>query len=335
MFNRILAPLDGSSVAECVLPHVAAWSRLAGETVILLRVIEQRATSDQVQAVDPVSWRLQQVEAKTYLEGIKNQLEEAGISRSIETVVLEGKPAERIIAYAREREIDLVILSSHGRSGLSGWNISSTVQKVMVRVYTSILIVRAYQSDQQADLVDFRYRRVVVPLDGSKRAEFTFPMVRTLAQEHQAELLLIHVVAQPEMPDQIPLTPEEHQLVDKLVEHNRQEIMKYFEQLKTRLPGNVQTRVIVNDSVIATLHGLVEDEKANLVLLSAHGHSGKTKHPYGSISTSFVIYGTTPLLIIQDIPQEDIEASLAEFTHHQNGIGNGGRTTITYDKPSI
>jgi nucleotide-binding universal stress UspA family protein len=335
MFNRILVPLDGSAVAECVLPHVAAWSRLAGETVILLRVIEQPPTSDQIQSVDPVNWRLQQVEAKTYLEDIKNQLEEAGLSRSVETVVLEGKPAERIIAYTREREIDLVILSSHGRGGLSGWNISSTVQKVMVRVYTSILIVRAYQSDQQTGLSDFGYGRVVVPLDGSIRAEYVLPVITPLSQEYQAECLLVHVVAQPEMPGQIPLTPEERQMIDKLVEHNRQEIMKYFEQLKKRLPGNVQTRVIANNSVIATLHSLIEDEKADLVLLSAHGHSGKTKHPYGSVSTSFVIYGTTPLLIIQDIPQEDVELSLAEFTHHQNGMGNGGRTTITYDKPSI
>jgi nucleotide-binding universal stress UspA family protein len=322
-------------VAECVLPHTFAWSRLAGETIILLRVIEQTATPDQVQSVDPVNWRLQQVEAEAYLEGIKNQLEEAGLSHSIETVVLEGKAAERIVAYARERKVDLIILSSHGRSGLSGWNVSSTVQKVMVRAYTSILIVRAYQSDQQADLTEFRYRRIVVPLDGSKRAEYALPMVTTLSQEHQAEIVLTHVVAQPEMPSQVPLTPEEHQLIDNLVEHNREEIMKYFEQLITRLPGHFQSRVMIDDSIIATLHSLVEEEKADLVLMSAHGHSGKTKHPYGSVSTSFIVYGKTPLLIIQDIPQQDIDPSPAEFAHHQNGIGNGGRTTVTYDKPSI
>lgn len=335
MFNKILVPLDGSLLAECVLPHVVVWARLTGAEVILLRVMEQTATPDQVQSVDPVTWRLRQIEAETYLEGLRNQLQEANLAGPIQTVLLEGQSAERIVAYSREQEIGLVILSSHGRSGLSGWNVSSVVQKVMVRAYTSILIIRAYQPEQPENLVDFHYRHIVVPLDGSKRAEYTLPIATLLAQEHQAELILAHVVAQPETPRQVPLTPEERDLVDTLVERNREEITKYFEQLQARLPGNVQTRVLADDSIIATLHSLVEEERADLVLLSAHGYSGKTKHPYGSVGTSFIVYGVTPLFIIQDIPQHELELSPAEImAHHQNGSANGGRTII-YDKPSI
>jgi nucleotide-binding universal stress UspA family protein len=309
------------------------WARLTNAEVILLRVIEQISTPDQVRSVDPLHWRLRQVEAETYLEGVRDRLREAKLTGPIETVLLEGQAAERIVDYVREQKVDLIILSSHGRSGLSGWNISSVIQKVMVRAYTSILIVRAYQGDQQ-DLADFHYRRIVIPLDGSKRAEYTLPVVTILAQEHRAELLLAHVVAWPEMPRHVPLTSEERELVDRLVERNREEITKYFEQLKARLPGNVQTRVIVHGSVTATLHHLVEDEMADLVLMSAHGYSGETKHPYGSVSINFIAYGTTPLLIVQDIPQQEIELLPAELAAYQNDSFSGGRT-VTYDKPSI
>jgi hypothetical protein len=94
----------------------------------------------------------------------------------------------------------------------------------------------------------------------------------------------------------------------------------------------VQTRVLVSDSVISTLHELVEDEGADLVLLSAHGYTGRQKHPYGSVGISFIAYGTTPLLIIQDLPYHTIESTLAEVAASQSG---NARRKLGYDKPSL
>jgi nucleotide-binding universal stress UspA family protein len=170
MFNKILVPLDGSDLAECVLPHVVTLARSSGAEVILLQVLEQNNPPDQVRPVDPLNWRFRQIEAKTYLEDVDRRLQEAKLIGSIETVLVEGQAAERIIELAHERNVDLIVLSSHGRSGLSGWNVSSVVQKIILRAHTSVFVARAYQANQP-DLLGLRYQRILAPLDGSQRAD--------------------------------------------------------------------------------------------------------------------------------------------------------------------
>jgi nucleotide-binding universal stress UspA family protein len=181
-------------------------------------------------------------------------------------------------------------------------------------------------------LTGLRYQQILIPLDGSQRAEYVLSLLTALAQDPETEIVLAHVVAQPQMPRRMPLTPEEQELSQRLVELNREELTRYFEQLKSRLPGNVQTRVIVSESVVATLHSLAEDELADLVVLSAHGYSASRKYPYGSVSISFIAYGATPLLIVQDLSQQEIAPGPAEVVAHQHGLG--GRT-LAYDKPSV
>lgn len=331
MFNKILAPLDGSALAEAVLPHLVALAHNSSIEVTLLHVLEQNAPPDQARPVDPISWRFRQVETKAYLENIRQRLQAVSFPGSVETVLLEGQGAERIIELAPELGVDLIALSSHGRSGLSGWNVSSVVQKIILRAYTSIFLTRAYQPNS-LDLTDLKYRRILAPLDGSQRAENVLPHLAALAQNHQAEILLTHVVTQPEMPRRVPLTPEEKELSQRLVELNREDVIGYLDQLKSRLPDTVETRVLVSDNLVATLHQLVEDELVDLVILSAHGYSATRKYPYGSVSTSFIAYGATPLLIIQDLPAQEIEPNPAETAAYQHG--QGGRK-LTYDKPFV
>jgi nucleotide-binding universal stress UspA family protein len=332
MFNRILVPLDGSALAECVLPHAVAFAQVTGAEVTLLRVVEQNTTPDQVESIDPVSWHLRRVEVENYLEDIARRLQAVNPSMPVERVLLEGQAAERIVEFAHDHPLDLIILSSHGSSGLSGWNVSSVVQKIILRAYTSILIIRAYQP-QVAQLADLCYQRILVPLDGSARAEYVLPMVNLLSQKCQADFIsLAHVVARPEVPRRGPLTPEENELVNHLVERNYGEATAYLDQLKARLPGEVHARVEVSDSVITTLQNLIEEEQADLVLLSAHGYSGRQKYPYGSVGISFIAYGTTPLLIMQDLPQDTLERHPAEIVAGHSG--NGGRKPV-YDKPSL
>jgi nucleotide-binding universal stress UspA family protein len=331
MFSKILVPLDGSALAECVLPHVIALVNHSGAEVTLLHVLEQNSPPDQVRPVDPLTWRIRQTEAKTYLEEVGRRLQEAKLTGSLETVLLEGQVTESIIELAHERQVDLIALSSHGRSGLSRWNVSSVAQKIILRSGLSIFMARAYQAPQP-ELGGLNYRRILIPLDGSQRAEYVLPLLRALSQEHQAEILLTHVVALPEMPRRVPLTPKEQELSQGLVKLNEEEITHYFDQLKSRLPSNIQTRIVISDSVISTLHHLVEDELADLVVLNAHGYSGTRKYPYGSIGLSFITYGSTPLLILQDLPPQEIDPGPAAAMAYQYGLS--GRA-LAYDKPSI
>ncbi|HDQ72430.1 MAG TPA: universal stress protein [Chloroflexi bacterium] len=315
MFERILVPLDGSPLAECVLPHAVALSRAFDAEMTLLRVLERSQATERAQSTDLLGWHIHKAEAESYLDSLVTRL--SGMLSGVNWEIMEGRAAERITEFARDRDIDLIILSSHGRSGLSGWNISGVVQKIILRACMPIMIVRAYQSIKY-DWDGLRYRRLMVPLDCSKRAECVLPLATKLARFHESEFLLAHVVCLPDMPRPVPLSQEEIALAEKVVRHNQKAARQCFKQLQDRLPIPAQIRLEVGDSAVAMLHDLVEQEKVDLVLLSAHGYSGGNRWPYGSVALNFIAYGTTPLLIVQDLSEGELESTQAEMAARQH-----------------
>jgi nucleotide-binding universal stress UspA family protein len=172
-----------------------------------------------------MKWRIQQAEAQAYLNKAARRLSDAG--QPTDVVILEGTAASRIIQFAHARTVGLIILSTHGRSGLSAWNVSGTVQKVLQRAYVPVMLVRAHQPPA-ADLAGLRYRRLLVPLDGSQRAECVVPLATRLSRSHGSALLLTHVVCRPQTPCQFPLEPGDRELADRLTERNRVEAERYL-----------------------------------------------------------------------------------------------------------
>jgi len=310
MFEKILVPLDGSLISTCVLPHVAAMARIANNSVTLLRILESAGGT----SINPVDWQLQKSEAQCYLQETGKIIEKS-LGAAPEIVLLEGRPADRLIEYAHQNNTDLVVLSSHGQSGLHNWNVSSNTQKVLYRVGKSVLLVRAYQAAAplSTDTIEpIRYRKILVPLDGSHRSEHMLAAAVSLAESHNAELLLVHVVTRPTMMQRMPLTAEDAALVEQIFERNQVYAAKYFEQLRGRLTPKPQTHLLTGQNVPAALHNFVNQNEIDLVMLSAHGHSGEGQWPFGSIVSSFVNYGITPLLIMQDMPDRTLQPSFVE-----------------------
>jgi nucleotide-binding universal stress UspA family protein len=324
MFNRILLPMDRSSLAECVLPHAVAVARAFESLVTLVNAMESPDRANWRRAVDPLTWRIRKVEAESYLGDLAQRLQKAGVST--EKQILEGPAAEGIIEYSHKNHIPLIMLSSHGQSGLSDWNVSSIVQKIIARAHTSIMIVRAHRyQPASTEMTGLRYRRLLVPLDGSQRAESILPIVTTLVRAHEAQAVLAHVVHRPEMARRMPPTDEDVKLADRIVERNRAEATQYLDQLRSQLSGEVQARLLISEHVAAELHELVDQEKIDLVLLTAHGYSAQTRWPYGSVVGSFITYGTTPLFVVQDVSPDKIEPTWAEVAVGKNERGPGSR----------
>ncbi|MFU8772404.1 MAG: universal stress protein [Anaerolineales bacterium] len=309
MFDKILVPLDGSPLAETVLPHVVALARIYDAHLHLLRVLDPQGDPNLLGSSDPLEWQIIKAEANNYLKSITERLQE--IDLHPEFHVVEGSAAESVLEFSTDRDINLIVLSSHGQSGISGWNVSSVVQKIILRARTSIMIVRAYHPSQ-GEIYDLHYRRILAPLDGSHRAEAVLPIVDKLACGQEAELIVYHVVRKPEMPRRIHLSQEDIELVEKVTERNRIEAARYLEQVKSRVDAKTETRLVVDEKVIAPLHEQIEQEQVDLVVLSAHGYSGGTKWPYGSTVISFIAFGTTPLLIYQDLGKDEMEGTLVE-----------------------
>jgi nucleotide-binding universal stress UspA family protein len=312
MFKNILIPLDGSTLAECVLPHALSLSAVLDAHAILLHVLERPRDTGSLQPVDPLRWILKKHEAEGYLKRLSIRFQETGLNADY--VIQEGPPAEVIINHSNLAGVDLIILSTHGSSGLSGWNVSSVVQKIILRANKSLMLVRAYQpSEEEAEKI--HYRRIFIGLDASARAELVLPVAVRLAQHFKGTLTLGTVVQKPDILSRLPLSDQDASMVEGIAERNQKAASHYLEQVQAQLSSNgvdVKTRLEVSTNTLSTLHNMVEEEKADLVMLVAHGRSADGRWPYGSVTTSFIAFGTTSLFIMQDLDESDIQQTMAE-----------------------
>lgn len=142
MYRKILAPLDGSELAECTLTHVATIAKgCQVPEVVLLRVIEPLNMLYEV-SEETISKLKETAEAdsRDYLAKSADSLKKAGIS-SVSTDVLTGKPAKMILDYARKKKADLIVMSTNGRSGVSRWMLGSVTDKVVRQSPIPVLTV--------------------------------------------------------------------------------------------------------------------------------------------------------------------------------------------------
>jgi nucleotide-binding universal stress UspA family protein len=150
MYKKILVPLDGSKLAECALPHVEELAKGCGtEEVILVSVTERvkgyRELEDPLQPLGrrliPEAFGKKEKQAQRYLDRIAKAMEAKGIK--VSTEVLLWKPAEAIIGYAKQSKCDLIVMASHGHSGLTRWAFGSVADKVLRASGVPVLVVRA------------------------------------------------------------------------------------------------------------------------------------------------------------------------------------------------
>jgi nucleotide-binding universal stress UspA family protein len=147
MYKKILVPLDGSELAECVLPHVESIARKCGaQEVVFLRVAEpfhqlcsydgcvSQETIDSIDADNKAA-------AEKYLSQLIKRTRYDGVS--VRSEVITGIPGESIADYATKNSIDLIAVATHGRSGISRWTWGSVADQVLRSACVAVLMVRA------------------------------------------------------------------------------------------------------------------------------------------------------------------------------------------------
>jgi nucleotide-binding universal stress UspA family protein len=153
MYTRILAALDGSDLAEQILPHVEALAEKFSATVTLLRAttpVQQVVAAElgiEGVFVDPMLIiEEERREAARYLEQVAEHLRRRGIT--VQCVQPEGSPAETILEYARGTNTDLIALTTHGRGGLGRLIFGSVADEVLRKAVCPLLLVRATNHDK-------------------------------------------------------------------------------------------------------------------------------------------------------------------------------------------
>lgn len=136
--EKILVPLDGSALAEAVLPHVEELARPGGATVLLLRAVEAHT----LPGADPTEAQIKVVEeGETYVAEVAERLRATGV-QNVETSVWYGPPAYAIVEAARLQRVDLIAMTTHGRSGLGRLIMGSVAESVVRGTTIPILLIR-------------------------------------------------------------------------------------------------------------------------------------------------------------------------------------------------
>jgi nucleotide-binding universal stress UspA family protein len=282
--TKVLVPLDGSELADGILKHVEVLLGQEPCDVVLLRVLTPRDLQEEV----PGQADLARGAARTHLDTVKGRLAEVGAR--VTTVVREGDPAEEIIKATEEGAPDLVAMSSHGRSGVMRWIRGSVAERVLRNSPAPLLLVTSHALEQgpEATNISQRFRRILVPLDGSARSARVLPLVTRLAKTHGAEVVLCRIewegLNRPMLA--AALAPE------KIAESLR----PWREQLEKE--GLLVLTLAAQGDAASEILDLAEREGCDLVAMATHGRSGLSRLVEGSVAEKVLRHCRRPLLVV-------------------------------------
>ena len=216
----------------------------------------------------------------------------------VEPLVRYGQPFHEITELARSRGVDLIVIATHGHTGLKRVLLGSTAERVVRHAPCPVLTIpsRAHGSgDDNAS--GFRLRRIVVPIDGSKSSAEALPYAARLTQRFGAEVVLLHVLEPPAIPVELQQALQV-QGVDETAQHEaRDHLLRLSrERFSSHTPTSVLVRVGVPFKEITKS---ARSLKADLIVLTTHGHTGLSRVLLGSTAERVVRHADCPVLTVR------------------------------------
>jgi nucleotide-binding universal stress UspA family protein len=317
MFQRILVPLDGSALAEQALPRAARLVRASGGLLMLLQVvsppIDYAGALPQTPLVTEQIIETGLAEADSYLSMVAKSERLAGIK--IVTDDMFGAPVQDILAFARSRRVDLIVMCSHGRTGFKRWTLGSVAHQLIHQSPVPVFVLRAGEP-ALSRAVTTRPLCTLIALDGSPLAEAVLApaanLVAGLAAPAQGALHLTQVVKQ------LAATAEEG-FVDELNEEAEERAKKYLAAVQERsqetfkgLKLSITWSVARDSDAAEAIIGMAEHgEKGrgpedfgtcDLIAMATHGRGGLERLVVGSVTEKVLGATRLPVLIVR--PQQ-------------------------------
>jgi nucleotide-binding universal stress UspA family protein len=215
-------------------------------------------------------------ESKSYLAAVAVEYKNSGVP--LVTAAETGSVAETIINYAQEHDINLIVISSHGRSGLSRWVYGSITDKVLRQSCCATLIIR-----EQVEEVAGSFQKLLVCLDGSALAEQVLDSALSLAHCSHAEIILLRVVQPANLLFDMETADQVQESVTAL---EKGEAEAYLNSLLLKLPQteNSLTAHTLLGAPADTIIDFAQEQKVDLIAMSSHGRSGISRWVYGSVA---------------------------------------------------
>ena len=295
MYTRMLIPLDGSQVAEQVLPYARCLAKALKIPVDLLEVVDLEAlrllaNPERGRYTDTLS--SEKMEAgKSYLEAIAQSFQETQVT----CVVEKGKAEEVVIERAASDKGTLIVMATHGRSGIQRWVLGSVADKVLHGSTNHLFLIRA--NDQAKAGGEAPLKKVIVPLDGSPLAETVLPYVFDIAKKMRLEVVFVRAYALPTSG-----TDEYETYSDELISQIEAEAQYYLAEKvrEAKAKGLENVSSVVNVGYGAEeIITLARNTPDNFIAMSTHGRSGVKRFVLGSVTDRVVRHSGDPVLIIR------------------------------------
>ncbi|KDS92124.1 universal stress protein UspA [Halorubrum saccharovorum] len=289
MFDRILFPTDGSDGASAAFDHVLDIAADHGATVHVLNVAD--TTHDSVTRIGREVVDVLEREGDEIVEAAADRAADRGVETVTE--VLQGGVAETIATYAGDHGIDLVAMPTRGRTGLDRLLLGSTTERVVRASTVPVLSI-----GPDGETARYPYRNVLVPTDGSERADDALDRALTLADRAGATIHLLSVV------DVGSVGIEGYAGVDALVEGTEETVA---EAAATAEKAGVETAeaVEVGSSAARGIEAYVDENDIDLVVMGTQGRTGVERYLLGSVAERTVRTSPVPVLTVPDPGDED------------------------------
>ena len=296
MFRNLLVPLDGSRMAESVLPAVVYLSDRLQSRVSLVHVIEKDAPTE----IHGESHLRTTDEADNYLKMVSQRAFPSGTSVECHVHESEVKNvAKSIYEHIGELDSDLVVMCSHGQGGFRNLMFGNIAQQVIALGITPVLIIRPTQEDFETK---FSLQRLLVPLDGNPEHEQGIPVAKELAQACKASVHLLEVVPT------FSTVSEKWSATRKLLPHTTAEVLdmsvqKAEEYLQTH-QANLQnagietTYQVFRGNPAEIIRKTATKLQMDLIILGTHGKKGTHAFWSGSVAPKVCQTCRKPLLLV-------------------------------------
>lgn len=308
MIKRVLIPLDGSELAERAVPHLLRFITSERTELLLMTALSSSVfplLSDKMRSLTSERIVLSdESEASEQMQMIAQQLVQRGFR--VESQFLPGVAAECILHLSEKANVDLIAMSTHGRTGIELALLGSVADKVVRNARSPVFIVPSKVMTETAPPP----RAIVLPLDGTTLAETALPVARQFAKDTGAVIHLIRVIEFQDSEDELVADETAIDLNEAKGQPVVRQAACYLEriQLQLQLAGVVSRCHTVEGDPAEAIIRMARTEDADLITMSTHGRSGVERIVHGSVVSQVISNAMCPLLLMRGkVPVEAFE----------------------------
>jgi nucleotide-binding universal stress UspA family protein len=302
MYKMIMIPTDGSGFdREAILVALRIAER-SGAKVRLVRVHCTGAlfAKESGPEAATVSAKVLERERDRILNELSDLAAECrkASGANIEVSLEDGAVPDALHAYAKRNNVDLIVMSSHGRGGIARLSLGSVTDSLIRRTTIPVLVVKPHPSYVNSQAPE-AFKRFVVPLDGSSVAEQILQEVATLAKVEQSELTLLRVVV-PKTSSQKAVAGENTPWWDKDVAAAEAYLFRTADKL--RQDGlRTKTDVVIGENIARSIADYAARESADLVAIATHGRGGISRALRGTVADALIRTSHTSMLVLRPV----------------------------------